>query len=128
MTGNEAPHGLGIRATGFWADAHSRFDFNPAETELLREAVRVIDELESLAADVRRDGTTVLTAGGQPRLHPALASLTAGRNTLAKLLALVGLPYEGSAVVPTPRQVSARKAAQARWAGHTKETGTRRRD
>lgn len=124
------PGGLGERGTGFWRRTVRDYELTDSEVQLLAEACRTLDQLDALALAVETDGATVRGSMGQTVVHPALGEARGQRQVLHKLLAALALPDltdEKAETLPTPRQVSARKAAEARWAGHDTEAGRKRR-
>jgi len=94
------------------------FILSDAETQLLREACRTLDEIDVLRDAVDQDGPIVPGSNDQPRAHPAFAEMRAARVSLSKLLAVLALPDEDGDTLPTLRQVKARKAAETRWRPH----------
>lgn len=67
------------------------FDLEEHELALLREAVRTVDRLDAMDAQVTVDGLMVNTPAG-PRVHPAAVEARQLRITLARLLAALRLP------------------------------------
>jgi hypothetical protein len=110
-----APAGLRARGRVFWRDVTTTYDLDAAEVELLTEACRLLDQVEQLSEDTRRDGLIVAGAAGQPRAHPALRQLNADRALLARLLGQLDLEDEMGESMPTTTTVRARRAARARW-------------
>ena len=88
--GPAAPAGTGPGGRRLWRDITGRFDLSEHELALLREACRSVDQLDALAAVVRRDGVTL--EDGRP--HPALVESRQLRITLARVLAAMRLPDE----------------------------------
>jgi hypothetical protein len=85
----------GTRAAGrrLWRAIVVDYDLSGAELEILRQAARVADVLEDLAALVAAEG--VLEEGtGRP--HPAVVELRQQSITLARLIAALRLPTDGS--------------------------------
>jgi hypothetical protein len=82
-----------LRAPGkrLWASVIDRFDLDEHELALLVEAVRTVDNLDTLDAAVRRDGPLVESPQGT-RAHPALVEARQQRIALARLLAALRLP------------------------------------
>lgn len=119
MAAPKAPPGLGPRGRKFWRDIHATWELNRDEIELLVESCRMLDALDQLQAALDRDGVTCVGSGGQPRAHPALTQVTSTRNTLARLLAQLGLPDPAAESLPSPKTVRAQRAARARWRNHT---------
>ena len=83
----------GTRAPGrrLWKSVVGEFELDEHETALLVEAVRTVDLLDELAAEVRRDGALVDSPQGQ-KAHPAAVEARQQRIALARLLAALRLP------------------------------------
>jgi hypothetical protein len=67
------------------------YDLEEHERTLLAQAVRTVDLLEKLDAEVRRDGPLVESPQGQ-KAHPAATEGRQQRIALARLLAALRLP------------------------------------
>jgi hypothetical protein len=110
---------FGPRGLAFYDYALADFDLSKAESEILMEACRTLDDLEALAKAIERDGITVTGSTGQTRAHPALAEMRNHRLALGRLLGLLELPDEAGEQLPSYRQAQARSAgrlgAQKRW-------------
>ena len=76
------------------------------EVELLKQAVRCVDDLDRLDAAVRREGVVVGKAS--PRVHPALVEARQLRLVLARVLAALRLP-SGLAGKSPQRRVGVRR-------------------
>lgn len=118
MSERKAPPKLAARGRRFWRQVTADFDLSDAETGLLAECCRLLDEVEALRSAVEVDGVTVPGSKGQTRAHPALAELRQHRLALGRLLAQLALPDDEGESLPTPTQAGARKAAEAGWATH----------
>lgn len=81
------PAGTGSSGAALWTDVLSRYELDVHEVTLLREAVRTVDQLDTLAGVIARDGA-VLAA----KVHPALVESRQLRIALARLLAALRLP------------------------------------
>ena len=88
--GPTVPTGTGPGGRRLWRDITGRYDLSEHELALLREAARTVDQLDALAAVVRRDGVTL--EDGRP--HPALVESRQMRITMARLVAAMRLPDE----------------------------------
>lgn len=110
-----APAGLKVRGKRFWKASMEAFDFTDAETALLEEACRTLDNVDLLADAIARDGAMVLGSTGQPVVHPALTEARGQRVVLHRLIAALALPDDDGQSVPSGRSLSASTAAQARW-------------
>lgn len=112
-----APRGRGRR---FWRAVTADFEVSGADLELLGEACRVLDELESLREVLARDGPTSMGSKGQVVTHPALGALNQSRAELRRLIDQLGIPEapdageDGELATLTSRKAS--KAARTRWA------------
>lgn len=93
-----------------------RYEFGPAEVELLVEAARTLSTVEGLEKQVRVEGSIIEGPRGGVKAHPALVELRHQRATLGRLLAQLDLPDEDA--VDSPATVRARKAANSRWTQH----------
>ena len=85
------PAGLGAEARALWSSVTDAFDLEEHERTLLVQAVRTVDLLEKLDAEVRRDGPTIDSSQGL-RAHPAATEARQQRIALARLLAALRLP------------------------------------
>ena len=112
-----APAGLARRGASFWRRVVAGFDLDVAESELLVEVCRALDECEALHTVVTDQGRTVAGSRGQVVAHPALAELRQTRLMLGRLLAQLELPGPDGDTLPTPVQARGRRAAQTRWQG-----------
>lgn len=83
----------GTQAAGkrLWSSVVDEFDLEEHELALLREAVRTVDQLDTLAGLIERDGEMVEGRFG-PKLHPAIAEARQLRIALARTLAALRLP------------------------------------
>ena len=110
-----APKGLGRRGRRFWRTVMAAYVLDPAETEVLVEVCRLLDQCEHLQELLDRDGLEVAGSTGQARVHPAVAELRANRQALGRLLAQLDLPDEDGATLASPTTARARSAARGRW-------------
>ncbi len=103
------PAGLKAAGRRLWDSVVGPYDLDEHERALLAEAVRTVDLLHDLDAEVRRDGVTIETPQGL-RAHPAAVEARQQRIALARLLAVLRLPQgeEGD------RQAGARQGRQGR--------------
>lgn len=114
-----APKGLATRGRAFWKDVTLGFDLERDELELLTEICRQLDLVELLETTLTVEGVTTEGSRGQTRLHPVVQALNAGRQLLARQLAQLALPDTDDTALASPASTQARRAAQARWRGHT---------
>jgi hypothetical protein len=87
-----APAGAGRAGRALWAGVCDSFELGPHELLILKEACRVADVCEDLAAVVARDGAMLEGSEG-PRLHPALRELRAERLCLSRMLVSLRMPW-----------------------------------
>jgi len=99
----------------FWRATTATFDLEPGERELLAEASRTLDEIDSLTAAIARDGVTVAGSTGQTRTHPAINEVRQHRLALGRLVAQLALPDLDGASIPKPSSLRAAHAARSRW-------------
>ncbi len=85
------PAGLGVDARHLWSSVMDVFELEEHERALLVEAVRTVDLLDRLDAEVRRDGPLLNSSQGL-RAHPAATEARQQRIALARLLAALRLP------------------------------------
>jgi hypothetical protein len=116
------PVDLGPRGLDFWRSTVDEFDLSATEAELLTEVCRLLDECEELRQAIGRDGVTVLGSTGQVRANPCLTELRQHRLAVGRLIAQLAIPDASDKVLRTPRQARAHQGAQARWAGHLKQS------
>ena len=86
-----APAGLGVEAVALWSSVVDVFDLEEHERTLLLQAVRTVDLLAKLEAELQRDGVMVESPQGM-KAHPAATEARQQRITLARLLAALRLP------------------------------------
>jgi hypothetical protein len=96
----KAPPGLGPRGSAFWKGITTTYTFSPPERELVVEAARTLDLIESLRE--RGDGD-----------KRVLVELRQQRIAFARILA--GLSFPEGAGPEKWTTIRARKAAQSRW-------------
>ena len=111
----KSPPGLGARGRAFWRATTATFDLEPGERELLAEASRTLDEIDSLTAAIARDGVTVAGSTGHTRTHPAINEVRQHRLALGRLVAQLALPDLDGASIPKPSSLRAAHAARSRW-------------
>jgi hypothetical protein len=101
-----APKGTGTAGERLWTAVVGEYVLEEHELELLRQAVRCVDDLDALDAVVAKDGL-VIRAGSAPRVHPAAVERRQLRLTLARTLAALRLP-SGMAGKSPQRRVGVR--------------------
>ncbi len=115
------PRGLGAAGRHLWRCITAGFEFDEHELVALLLAARQLDDVARLEELLDRDGLVVPGSAGQPRINGVVSELRMSRLAAAKLLAGLGLPVEGEEPsTATPAARRARRAAQARWAGHVR--------
>lgn len=114
-TKTPAPDGLYEAGRAVWAALTSAYELSPSELLLLAELAHTVDELATLR-EASADADPVVTGStGQPRVHPLFAELRAHRQALSRLVDQLALPAEYENEGLSPRQQSAKKAADTRW-------------
>ena len=111
------PGDLGERGQAFWDQVTDKFDFSDSEQQLLLEACRCVDQLETLERVLREQGTLVEGSKGQLVLNPAISETRQQRLVLHRLLAALRLEDEegNDEGVASARSISAQTAANVRW-------------
>ncbi len=89
--GPNPPAGAGKAGTALWRAVLAEYELEEHELLLLREAVRTVDVLDDLTAQVAADGSVVESPQGT-KAHPALVEARQQRIALARLLAALRLP------------------------------------
>ena len=87
----QMPADLAAPGQRLWKSVVDEYDLDEHEVALLVQAVRTVDVLEKLDAQVRRDGPVVSGSQGE-RAHPALVEARQQRIALARLFAVLRLP------------------------------------
>jgi hypothetical protein len=109
-----APRGLGPDGKALWRNVTREFEFNSAETELLRQLCVVVDEIAQLRCVLAELGPMVKGSKGQPVLSPVFAQLVSHRKLFDELVVALALPIEGEAAGQR-RSAKSKMAADARW-------------
>lgn len=110
-----AEEALGARGRAFWDAAQVLYEFDIHEGEVLLEACRTLDVIDSLAGVVARDGVMSVGSQGQPVLNAAVSELRQQQAAVARLLTQLNLDAAEVGQVLSARQAQARAAAQKRW-------------
>jgi hypothetical protein len=108
------PGDLKARGKALWRNVGRTYALDPAETALLHELCRTVDELDALTAAMDDQSPVVAGSQGQPRPHPLLAEIRQHRKVAESLAVALALPVDGE-TIGRRRSVNARAAAQARW-------------
>ncbi len=114
------PRGLGAAGRHLWRCITAGFEFDEHELVALLLAARQLDDVARLEELLDRDGLVVPGSAGQPRINGVVSELRLSRLAAARLLAGLALPGEEEGTAATPAARRARRAAQARWAGHVR--------
>ena len=85
------PKGTGAAGARLWHSVVDDYELEEHELALLVEAVRTVDVLNELEADVRGTGPIVSSPQGD-KANPALVEARQQRIALARLLAALRLP------------------------------------
>jgi hypothetical protein len=107
--------GLGARGREFWDEQQKQLEFDPHEAQVLLEACRILDTIESLSEAIGADGVMVVGSQGQPVLNGAVAELRQQQAALARLIIQLNLDAPDVAGAVTARAAAGRAAAQKRW-------------
>lgn len=120
-----APAGLGSRGRRLWSETAAEFTLRRDELTTLEELCRTADGLDRMETELRDAPLLMPGSAGQLRPHPLLGELRGARAVFAQLSRLLGLSDvpesedDTGSPPPTPRQVRARRAAEARWSRST---------
>jgi len=111
MTGQhvpDPPDGAGPSGQALWADVLAKYVLEEHEQALLREAVRSVDQLDTLHAIIDRDGPIIDGPNGAPRNHPAAVEARQLRIALARIIAALRLPADddGDTALSRPQRRS----------------------
>lgn len=104
----------GGRGATFWETVSEGYELRPDEVELLAEACRLLDLVDSLRQVVADDGLTSTGSKGQVTTNPALVELRQVRQQLRLHLNALALPDPDTDATAASRR--GRQAAAARWA------------
>lgn len=115
---------LDVAGSALWDELAGGYELSPPELVLLAELCHTADELATLREESRTAEATVEGSQGQVKIHPLFAELRAHRQLYTKLLADLALPAEFDEKGLTPRQQSAKKAADTRWSMERQKWGT----
>ena len=114
---------LKARGRAFWDAAQAEYEFDIHEAEVLLEACRGLDMVDTLAAAVAADGVMVVGSQGQPVLNAAVGELRQQQAAVARLLSQLNLDSAEVGQILTAKQAQARAAAQARWRERKRSSG-----
>jgi hypothetical protein len=86
------PEAFAAQGTALWQRVAAEFEPSAFEAAILTEACRTVDELQSIRDELRAAETIVVVGStGQPRAHPLLDEVRRHRETLARLLTVLGV-------------------------------------
>jgi hypothetical protein len=91
-----------------WESIVDGYDLDEHELSLLREAVRLVDRCDALAAIVERDGVMAPGPGLTMRAHPALTEARQQQIALARVFASLRLPSGDESTGRPQRRVGVR--------------------
>lgn len=104
-----APPGTGAGGRRLWKSIVADFELDEHELALLREAVRLVDRCDALAAILDAAGTLLAPGPGlTERAHPALVEARQQQIALARTLAALRLPSGDEAAGRPQRRVGPR--------------------
>lgn len=115
MTSPRTPAHLGPRGKRLWKAVHAEFEVPTAERELLIEACRTADELDTLEEKIRGANRIVPGSQGQEVAHPLLAEVARMRNLYMRLIARLGFEAADDSWDGLSAGARGRRAANARW-------------
>lgn len=91
------PAGLGSSGRKLWRAVCADFELETHELLLLRQVARCADDLDALAAAVKRDGAVVSHPERGPVPNPALCESRLQRVVFARLVSALRLPEDHAA-------------------------------
>ena len=116
------PASLQKAGQGLWAaildDLEDDWQLDAREEHLLARACSCADDIAALEAAVTADGVTTTGSRGQVVVHPALSEIRQLRLVQLRLLGALELSDPAATKSGTLASQRARRAAEARWAGH----------
>lgn len=118
-----APSGLGKRGRRYWRSILATYELSDSELELLTEACRTLDNLDTLDRAIAEAGPTVMGSAGQSVVNPAFTEARGQRTLLHRLIAALALPDDEGDAVPSGHSQRGKAANRARWRGHVKDAG-----
>ena len=109
-----------MRGRRLWRAIVHSFELGPDELIVLESACRTLDLVVRMDAALIDAPLLVAGSMGQKREHPLISESRQQRANMARLLAQLKLPEPDILNVARQgtRSVTARTAAQARWAKH----------
>ena len=110
------PAGLRRPGRQLWDEIVSQFIPSPGELEVLRQAVRCVDEADRWERELRKQPALVVGSMGQLRPNPLVKMIQDHRLLIRRLVDSLNIPDAEEEVGMTARQRHAQRAAQGRWA------------
>jgi hypothetical protein len=98
-----------------WRSITAAYELDPAETAMLHELARNLDEIDALVAALAGQPVVVEGSQGQPRPNPILAELREHRKLSERLAAALALPVAGFESVGRRRSPQQHSAIDTRW-------------
>lgn len=116
--GVKVPEGLNQLGKELWVETNKAYVLSVHEKNILLQACRTLDLVETLRRRLSRDGIMSEGYKGQPVAHPLLNEIRQQRALFGQLVARLDLPdldssAGGLAAVPEVNQQ--RSAVQSRW-------------
>lgn len=108
------PQGLELAGRRLWKSVVSAYQLRPDEVYVLESACKTADWIARLESAMQGEPLVVKGSMGQDREHPLLSEARQQRSLLARLLAQMKLPEQGT--VQETASTKARRAAASRWA------------
>ncbi len=91
------------------------YQLDPAETAILHELARNLDEIDALVVALAGQPAMVEGSQGHPRPNPLLAELREHRKLSERLASALALPVEGVELVGRRRSAQQRSVIEERW-------------
>lgn len=108
------PRGTGKNGRKLWKSVTEHFDLDQHEELLLLQAVRAVDRLDAMAAELEGAPLTVRNAKGEEVAHPLLVESRQTSLMLARLLASLRLPSGLEGEGGEPRLIRPQRRGAAR--------------
>ena len=112
-----APPGTGTAGRRLWRGVLADFDLTGAESEILRECVRVTDMIDRLEQEAAAGPLTITDKRGEAKTAPAIVETRQQRALLARLVASLRLPDLDTGERPQRRGAARGAYARGRATG-----------